>query len=126
MAEELDWDPIRALARRVLRNGEPLMLTIEVRELLARTAREVGLSQADATSALASDTSALELLRECSRRISEGSSRMVNALHRMYQHKRAGDLDSARQEMRDVLAAEEVPHYRAVAQGQLNLLDDEP
>ncbi|WP_141619649.1 DUSAM domain-containing protein [Myxococcus sp. AB036A] len=126
MAEELDWDPIRALARRVLRNGEPLMLTIEVRELLARTAREVGLSQAHATSALASDTGALELLRECSRRISEGSSRMVNALHRMYQHKRAGDLDSARQEMRDVLAAEEVPHYRAVAQGQLNLLDDEP
>ncbi|WP_371928480.1 DUF2379 family protein [Myxococcus vastator] len=44
----------------------------------------------------------------------------------MYQHKRAGDLDSARQEMRDVLAAEVVPHYRAVAQGQLNLLDDAP
>ncbi|WNZ63047.1 DUSAM domain-containing protein [Myxococcus sp. MxC21-1] len=126
MADELDWDPIRTLARRVLRDGEPLVLTAEVRDLLSRTALEVGLSQADATSALASDTSALELLRECSRRISEGSSRMVNALHRMYQHKRAGDLDSARQEMRDVLAAEEVPHYRAVAQGQLNLLDDEP
>ncbi|WIG94796.1 DUSAM domain-containing protein [Myxococcus sp. SDU36] len=126
MAEELDWDPIRSLARRVLRDGEPLMLTIEVRGLLARTAREVGFSQAEATAALASDTSALELLQECSRRISEGSSRMVNALHRMYQHKREGDLDSARQEMRDVLAAEVVPHYRAVAQGQLNLLDDAP
>ncbi|AEI62915.1 DUSAM domain-containing protein [Corallococcus macrosporus] len=126
MADDLDWDPIRALARRVLRDGEPLALTAEVRDLLVRTALEVGLSQADAASALVSSTSALELLRECSSRISEGSSRMVNALHRMYQHKRAGDLDSARQEMRDVLAAEVVPHYRAVAQGQLNLLDDEP
>ncbi|GHG88156.1 DUSAM domain-containing protein [Comamonas sp. JC664] len=126
MADELDWDPIRALARQVLRDGAPWILTADVRELLTRTAREVGISHADAASALASDTSALELLRECSRRISEGSSRMVDSLHRMYQHKRAGDFDSARQEMRDVLAVEVVPHYRAVAQGQLNLLDDEP
>lgn len=126
MADELDWDPIRTLARRVLRDGEPLVLTTDVRELLARTALEVGLSDADAASALVSSTSALELLQECSRRIREGSSRMVNALHRMYQHKRAGDLDSARQEMRDVLAAEVVPHYRAVAQGQLDLLEDAP
>jgi len=126
MADELDWDPFRALARQVLRDGGRLALTAEERALLTRTALEVGLSQADATAALASNSTALEFLQECSRRISEGSGRMVNALHRMYRHKRAGDLDSARQEMRDVLAVEVVPHYRAVAQGQLNLLDDEP
>ncbi|AKQ69951.1 hypothetical protein A176_006863 [Myxococcus hansupus] len=58
------------------------------------------------------------------RQIKEGSWRLMRALNRMYQHKRAGDLDSARQEMRDVLSAEVVPFYRDVAAGQLEDLED--
>ncbi|NVJ04664.1 DUSAM domain-containing protein [Myxococcus sp. AM001] len=126
MTDEIDWDPIRALARRVLREGEPFALTADVRDLLKRTAPEVGISDTDAARALMTEAGALELLRESARRIREGSSRLVDALHRMYKHKQAGDFDSARQEMRDVLAVEVVPLYRETAQGQLEDLEDEP
>ncbi|TQF14912.1 DUF2379 domain-containing protein [Myxococcus llanfairpwllgwyngyllgogerychwyrndrobwllllantysiliogogogochensis] len=125
MTDEIDWDPIRALARRVLQEDEPFALTAEVRDLLKRTAPEVGISDSEAERALTTEAGALELLRESARRIKEGSSRLVNALHRMYKHKEAGDFDSARQEMRDVLAVEVVPLYRETAQGQLEDLDDE-
>nr|WP_275900336.1 DUF2379 family protein [Pyxidicoccus trucidator] len=39
---------------------------------------------------------------------------------------RAGDYDSARQQLRDVLAVEVVPYYRAMAQGPLDDLADDP
>ncbi|QQR45076.1 DUSAM domain-containing protein [Myxococcus xanthus] len=126
MPETLDWDPIRALARRVLRDGAPLALTDEVCALLARSAREVAISDAVASRALATGDEALDLLREISRRIRDGSARISDALNRMYQHKEAGDLDSARQEMRDVLAVEVVPLYREIAEGQLEDMADEP
>ncbi|GEN07387.1 DUSAM domain-containing protein [Myxococcus fulvus] len=51
---------------------------------------------------------------------------MVSSLNRMYRYKRASDYDAARQVMRDVLAVERVPHYREVAQGQLDELSDDP
>jgi DUSAM domain-containing protein len=120
MSEKIDWDPIRALARRVIREGAPLVLSDDVRALLLHTAREVGISDADAEQALATEEGALELLRESSRRITDGSNRLMDALHRMYRHQKAGDFDSARQEMRDVLAVEVVPRYRETAQGQLD------
>ena len=126
MTDEIDWDPIRALARRVLREGERFALTADVRDLLKRTAPEVGISDTDAERSLMTEAGALELLRESARRIREGSSRLVNALHRMYKHKAAGDFDSARQEMRGVLAVEVVPLYRETAQGQLEDLEDAP
>ncbi|NBD13792.1 DUSAM domain-containing protein [Corallococcus silvisoli] len=117
-----DWDPIRALARQVLRDGAPLELTDDVRDLLRRTAHEVALGGADVNT----QAGALATLRECSRRITEGSNRLGDALHRMYDHRRKGDYDSARQEMRDVLAVEVVPLYLDIAQGQLEAMADEP
>ncbi|WP_233592061.1 DUSAM domain-containing protein [Corallococcus sp. AB011P] len=117
-----DWDPIRALARQVLRDGAPLVLTDDVRDLLRRTAREVALSDAD----VSTDARALAVLRECSRRITEGSNRLGDALHRMYRHREAGDYDSARQEMREVLSVEVVPLYREIAQGQLAAMAGKP
>ncbi|WP_426756027.1 DUSAM domain-containing protein [Myxococcus sp. Y35] len=124
MDDSPDWDPVRALAHQVLNQGIPLELTDDVRSLLRRTAREVAISDADA--ALQTEAGATELLREAMRRIKDGSWRLMRALHRMYQHKRAGDFDSARQEMRTVLAEEVVPFYRDVAAGQLEDLEDEP
>lgn len=125
MADELEWEPVRALARRV-REGERLTLTAEVREMLERTAPEVGIGKADAAAALATAEKAEALLLECARRIKEGSDRIVDALYRAKRHRKAGDFDSARQEMRDVLSVEVVPHYREVAEGQLEDLEDEP
>jgi len=125
MPDELDWAPIRDLARRV-RNGERLTLTDDVRELLERTASEVGMSKADAASALASTASAEALVLELARRIKEGSDRLMDALHRAKRFRLAGDFDSARQELREVLAVEVVPHYREIAEGQLEDLAKEP
>jgi DUSAM domain-containing protein len=126
MTEKLDWDPIRALARRVIREGAPLVLPDDVRALLLRSAREVALSDDDTARALASETEVLELLREISRRIREGSNRLSDALHAMYQHQDAGNYDSARQLMRDLLAVEVVPFYRDIAEGQLEDMEDKP
>ncbi|WIG94597.1 DUSAM domain-containing protein [Myxococcus sp. SDU36] len=69
---------------------------------------------------------ALDLLREVSRRIRDGSARISEALSRMYQHKEAGDVDRARQETWDVLPVEAVPFYREIAEGQLEDMADEP
>ncbi|WP_164001576.1 DUSAM domain-containing protein [Pyxidicoccus caerfyrddinensis] len=126
MSYAIDWDPIRALARRVLREGAPLVLTDEVRSLLMRTAREVAISDDDAARALTTEAGALELLRATSARITDGSNRLVDALYRMKRHRLVGDYDSARQEMRDVLAVEVVPFYRERAQDALDDLADDP
>ncbi|RKH13293.1 DUF2379 domain-containing protein [Corallococcus praedator] len=124
MTTQPDWDAIRDLSQRVLREGAPLVLTEDTRALLHRTADEVAIP--DATSALQSDDGALALLRECSHRISEGSNRLMDALDRMYRHQDAGNYEDARKEMRDVLSVEVVPYYREAAQGQLDDMADTP
>ncbi|WAM28330.1 DUSAM domain-containing protein [Myxococcus sp. NMCA1] len=126
MSKTIDWGLIRALARRAPTEGERLAFTRKEKALLKRTAAEVGISASEAKSALATEEGALSLLQEESRRIRESTRRLMDALHRMYQHKDKGDFDSARQEMRDVLAVEVVPHYRTIAQGQLDAMADEP
>ncbi|NOK23122.1 DUSAM domain-containing protein [Corallococcus carmarthensis] len=124
MTARPDWDAIRDLSRRVLREGAPLALTEDVRALLLRTADEVGIAGAD--EALRTDAGALTLLRECARRITDGSNRLMDALHRMFRYQDEGDYESARQEMRDVLSVEVVPYYREAAQGQLDDMADAP
>jgi DUSAM domain-containing protein len=124
MAEKVDWEPFRALAQRVLRDEAHLDFTDDERALLLRTAQEVAIR--DATAALAADAGARELIAECSRRIKEGSWRLMRALHRMYRHQEKADFDSARQEMRDVLTVEVVPYYRELAQEQLDDMADDP
>ncbi|WP_164019906.1 DUSAM domain-containing protein [Pyxidicoccus trucidator] len=126
MSDEHGWDAIRALGRRVLEGGTPLELTDDVRALLLRTAGEVAISNAHAVHALATEAGALDLLRETIRRISEGSRRLTRALSLMYDHQRAGDYDTARQEMHAVLAVEVVPFYREIAQDQLDDMDEKP
>ena len=120
---EDDWYPIRMLDNRV-QQGEPLVLTDDVRALLRRTAPTVAISEAEAEAALASTESATALLHEIRRRITEGSHRLSRALHQMYSLRDARDFEGARQQMRDLLAVEIVPHYRDIAEGQLERLGD--
>jgi DUSAM domain-containing protein len=119
-----DWNPFRDLSRHILREGVPLALTDDARAQILRTAHEVSIKDADA--ALSPEAGALALLREIERRISEGSNRLTDALHLMWSHQRAGDYDSARQKMRDVLAVEVVSYYRELAQEQLDGMADAP
>ncbi|QRK11843.1 DUSAM domain-containing protein [Archangium violaceum] len=120
--KKIDWDPIRALAKRVLEQGEPLELTDETRALLLRSAREVAISDEDAESALRSLSTATTLLQEVRRRISDGSARLSRAQIRAYELRDAGDLTGAQQFMRDVLAVEVVPFYREQAEIALEKL----
>ena len=119
MAAELDWEPIRALGRRVIERGEPLELSDEVRALLQRSAEEVALSPEDAANALRSVPTATTLLEEITRRIREGSARLSKAQIRASDLQDAGDLDGACKLMEEVLAVEVVPHHRRIAEAQL-------
>lgn len=123
MVEELegDWHQVRMLDNRVLR-GDALELTAEVRELLLRTAPTVAIGANETKTALVDPQSATTLLHEMRRRITEGSNRIMDALHLMYRLEEKGDMDGARQQMRDVLAVELVPHYRDIAEGELERL----
>lgn len=113
------WHPIRMLDNRV-KQGEPLVLSADVLDLLRRTAPTVAISAAELEAALTSVENATALLHEMRRRITEGSNRLGDALHLMYRLRDRGDLEGARQQMRDVLAVEVVPFYREVAEGQLD------
>jgi DUSAM domain-containing protein len=119
---KINWDPIRALAIRVLDEGEPLQLTEETRALLLRSASEVAISPEDADSALLSLSTATTLLQEVRRRIRDGSWRLSREQDRAYDLRDAGDLDGAQQLMRDVLAVEVVPFYREQAEIALRKL----
>jgi DUSAM domain-containing protein len=120
--EEGEWHEIRVLDTRV-QQGQALELTDEVRDLLLRSAPAVAISDAEATAALAHVETATALLRKIRERIREGSNRIGAALFRMYELQDAGDLAGARQQMRDVLAVEVVPHYREIAEGELAKLN---
>jgi DUSAM domain-containing protein len=144
MAEETDtdWDEVWALSRRVLEDGASLELTDETRGLMMRAAQKLAIGQQDAEDALRSLPTATTLLGEIHHRIEEGSRRLSKSRNRAYKLRDAGDLDGARQLMRDVLAVEVVPLYReqaetlldqftglseVLATGQLNPdLDDRP
>lgn len=56
-------------------------------------------------------------------RIESGKQRILQALHRMMLCEEAGDLEGARQHLRDVLAVEVVPQYRLMAEENLAGLD---
>ncbi|WP_309896551.1 DUSAM domain-containing protein [Archangium sp.] len=123
MTEETDWDELRALARQVLDRDAPLEITDETRALLTRTAQQVAIRPQDAEDALRSASTATTLLREIRQRIRDGGIRYGDALHRAYRLRDKGDLDGARQQMRDVLSVEVVPFYRERAEMALEDMD---
>ena len=124
MSDALNWNDVRELAKRVLEEGEPLPFTDEVRAILRRTAREVAIDAEEAEQALHAVPEATTLLRTVTQRIRDGSHRLSRALAQMYRLRDAGDLEGARQQMREVLAVEVVPHYRDIAATSLKSLDD--
>ncbi|HEX8821810.1 MAG TPA: DUSAM domain-containing protein [Archangium sp.] len=124
MSEKTDWNLLRALARRVLNDGEPLVLTENVCALLRRTGGQVALGETAVEQALSDVPHATSLLREISRRIADGSHRLTPALVNMYRLRDAGDIEGACRLMEEVLAVEVVPLYRDIASGELAKLEE--
>jgi DUSAM domain-containing protein len=119
---QLDWDPIRRLARRVVEQGEPLELSDDTRAILRRSAREVAISPEDTEDALRSGSTATTLLREVWRRIDDGGDRLSRADSRAYRLRQQGDFTGARRVLEDALAIEVVPLYREQLEIQLENL----
>ncbi|MBM7112420.1 DUSAM domain-containing protein [Archangium primigenium] len=121
MSDEVNWDRIRALAQRVLTQGEPLELSVETRALLIQSAQEVALDTQDAEDALRSVPTATSLLGEIRQRIREGANRLSEAEDQVEELQEKGSLSEAQHVLRDLLAVEHVPFYRQQAR---RLLDD--
>lgn len=109
-----------------LDQGKPLNLTLGMRALLRHAASEVAISQAETNEALANLKSAGALLRKIVERRQKGANRLKRALVRMMILRDAGDLEGARQQLRDLLAVEVVPVYRRAAEENLAGLDEPP
>lgn len=109
-----------------LDQGKPLNLTVGMRAFLRHAASAVAISQAETKGALASPMSAGALLRKIVERRQKGTKRLMRALARMMVLRDAGDLEGARQQMRDLLAVEVVPVYRRAAEENLAGLDEPP
>jgi DUSAM domain-containing protein len=122
---DADWNQVWVLDNRV-QQGHPLDITDEVSELLRRTAPTVAIGEDEAAAALESVASATELLQRIAARIREGSHRLSRALDRMYTREEKGDLEGARQQLRELLSVEVVPHYRSIAERQMERLNSLP
>ena len=122
MTDKRDPELIDELKARVLEDGEPLVLSDEVRALLRRSAEQVALAPDDADEALRSVATATALLQEISRRLKEGSKRLFEASNKASDLRDAGDLDGACRQLEDVLSVEVVPLYRQRAADSLHAL----
>ena len=110
--EQLDWDRIRKLDRRVFERGESLELNDENRALLSRGARIVAIDSMDTEDALRGVSTATTLLREIRQRIRDGSIRISKAELQVDRLRQRADFAGARKTLEDVLAIEVVPFYR--------------
>jgi DUSAM domain-containing protein len=116
---------IPVLLHRV-QQGKPLELSAGMRAFLRRAAASVAFSEAETEEALGSPENAGALLAKLMGRLRESSERITRALERMSSLRDTGDLEGARQQMRDVLAVEVVPMYRRMAEESLAGLDEPP
>ncbi|SEM22896.1 DUSAM domain-containing protein [Stigmatella aurantiaca] len=109
-----------------IHQGKPLNLTRGMRAFLRNAAAEVAIREEETEEALASPEGAGLLLQKIVERRRKGTKRLERTLLRMMTLRDAGDLEGARQQLRDLLAVEVVPVYRQAAEENLAGLDEPP
>jgi len=117
-----DRQQLAALSFRV-QQGHALELTDDLCALLHRTAPTAAISETETEEALKNPEGAVALMGMILSRFRESERRFLDSMYRMTSLRDAGDLEGARQQMRDVLAVELVPQYRRMAEEQLRGLD---
>ncbi|MFY0574122.1 DUSAM domain-containing protein [Cystobacter fuscus] len=120
-----DRQQLAALEQRIQR-GHALELTDDLRDLLRQTAPTAAIREAETEESLKSPDGAEALMRMILSRFRKSERRFLNSMYRMTSLRDSGDLEGARQQMRDVLAVEIVPQYRRMAEEQLRGLDNPP
>jgi DUSAM domain-containing protein len=118
--------PQLAILERRLQQGHALELSEHLRALLRRTAPTAAISEAETEEALQSPQGAEALMGRILSRFRDGKRRITHALFRMTSLRDAGDLEGARQVLREVLAVEVVPQYRQMAEENLAGIDRPP
>jgi len=120
-----DRDQLAVLTQRI-QQGFALELTGDLRDLLRRTAPTAAVTETETEEALKSPEGAEALMRMILSRFRKARRRFLHAMFRMTSLRDSGDIEGARQQMRDVLAAEVVPRFRQAAEEQLKGLDSPP
>jgi DUSAM domain-containing protein len=120
-----DRQQLAALSLRV-QQGHALERTDELRDLLRRTAPTAAITETETEESLMGPEGAEALIGMILSRFRESERRFLDSMYRMTSLRDAGDLEGARQQMRDVLAVEIVPQYRQMAEEQLKGLDRPP
>lgn len=120
-----DRPQLAVLAQR-LQQGHALELTDDLRALLRQTAPTAAISEAETEEALKSQEGAEAVMGMILSRFRDAQRRFLRAMFRMTSLRDSGDIEGARQQMRDVLAMEIVPRYRQAAEEQLKGLDNPP
>lgn len=120
-----DRDQLAVLAQRI-QQGHALELTDDLRALLRRTAPTAAVSETETEEALKSPEGAEALMGMILSRFQKAGRRFLRAMFRMTSLRDSGDIEGARQQMRDVLAVEVVPRFRQAAEEQLRGLDSPP
>ncbi|OJT21652.1 hypothetical protein BO221_28020 [Archangium sp. Cb G35] len=117
-----DRPQLAALLQRV-QQGHPLELTDDLRDLLRRTAPTAAITETETEEALKSQEGAEALMGMILSRFRNAKRRFLRAMLQMTSLRDSGDIEGARQQMRDVLAVEVVPRFRQAAEEQLKGLD---
>jgi DUSAM domain-containing protein len=117
-----DRQQLAVIAQR-LQQGHALELTDDLLDLLRRTAPTAAISEAETKESLKSPEGAEAIMGMTLSRFRESERRFLDAMYRMTSLRDSGDVEGARQQMRDVLAVEIVPQYRQMAEEQLRGLD---
>ena len=120
-----DRPQLAVLAQRI-QQGHALELSDELRALLRRTAPTAASTEAETEEALKSPEGTKALMGMILSRFQKAERRFLRSMYQMVSLRDAGDLEGARQQMRDVLAVEVVPLYRQAAEEQLRGLDRPP
>ncbi|ATB37061.1 hypothetical protein CYFUS_002482 [Cystobacter fuscus] len=120
-----DRPQLAALSQRV-QQGHALELTDDLRALLRQTAPTAAIGEAETEESLKSPDGAEALMGMILSRFRDAQSRFLRSMYRMTSLRDSGDIEGARQQMRDVLAVEIVPRYREAAEEQLRGLDSPP
>ena len=120
-----DRPQLAVIAQR-LQRGHALELADDLRALLRRTAPTAAISEAETEVALNHPEGAEAIMRMILSRFQDGQRRFLRSMYRMTSLRDSGDLEGARQQMREVLAREIVPQYRRMAEEQLRGLDSPP
>ncbi|HZH12804.1 MAG TPA: DUSAM domain-containing protein [Archangium sp.] len=115
--------PQLAVLTQRIEQGHALDLTDDLCALLRRIAPTAAISEAETEETLKSPDGAEALMRMILSRFREAQSRFLRSMYRMTSLRDSGDIEGARQQMRDVLAVEVVPQYRRMAEEQLRGLD---